>query len=137
MGPCARVAAAAFETQAILVLTDDVAILAFRGTESKVADLSTDLRTTKVSTPLGNVHAGFAEAFANVWESSQRVDAFTTAGRLPGQGDSRDPPPATRGREADAALHHGTRRIAMRALLAGSRSRRSTRSARRAWAMQH
>ena len=54
------------DTQAVYVATDRIAILAFRGTESK-ADIWTDLQFRKVPLGKGDVHRGFYNVFEPLW----------------------------------------------------------------------
>ncbi len=57
------------DTQAVYLATDRVAILAFRGTESKT-DIRTDLKFRKVPFGKGDVHRGFYGVFSPVWDGS-------------------------------------------------------------------
>jgi Lipase (class 3) len=55
------------DTQAFLAANDQFAVLAFRGTEvAKVVDMETDARAGKLATIQGEVHKGFANAYASV-----------------------------------------------------------------------
>lgn len=60
---------AAKDTQAVYLATNRVAILAFRGTESKT-DIRTDLQFRKVPFGEGKVHRGFYGVFSPVWDGS-------------------------------------------------------------------
>ena len=55
------------DTQALLAVSGDYAVLAFRGTEtSKRQDIKTDIEATKISLLEGRVHAGFRNAYESV-----------------------------------------------------------------------
>ena len=55
------------DTQAFLAVSDDFAVLAFRGTEvAKKVDIETDAIAVKMSTLQGEVHKGFAKAYASI-----------------------------------------------------------------------
>lgn len=55
------------DTQAFLAANDQFAVLAFRGTEvAKIVDMKTDARAGMLATIQGEVHKGFAGAYASV-----------------------------------------------------------------------
>lgn len=55
------------DTQAFLAANDDFAVLAFRGTEvAKVVDMKIDATAGMLATIQGEVHKGFASAYASV-----------------------------------------------------------------------
>ena len=56
------------DTQGFLAADDDVAVLAFRGTES-VADWIRNLKIRRTETPMGKVHRGFDSGAKLIWET--------------------------------------------------------------------
>jgi len=71
------------DTQAFLATNDDFAVLAFRGTEvAKVVDMKTDAIAGKLTTIQGEVHKGFANAYASV-EAEIEKQLKTLSGDLP------------------------------------------------------
>lgn len=60
------------ETQAFLCSNDEVAILAFRGTDS-LEDWQKDFNAVLVDSKVGHVHKGFKQALDNVWEDIDKV----------------------------------------------------------------
>jgi len=62
----------ALDTQSFVAATNDVALIAFRGTES-IRDWITDLNARRVTRPYGLVHRGFYHAFNDVRTRLERV----------------------------------------------------------------
>ncbi len=59
----------ATETQSFVASNDQFVVVAFRGTEEKIADWMTDAHCARVPFNVGQVHRGFHRAFESVWES--------------------------------------------------------------------
>lgn len=64
------------DTEAFLAASDDLAVLAFRGTEQKVGDFASDLDARQVAWSAGRVHAGFAQAYE---VARERIETWLTA----------------------------------------------------------
>lgn len=63
-------------TQALVMATNDIILVAFRGTELKTEDILTDLNFDLVKGPLdGEVHEGFLDALAVVWKKVEMTIA--------------------------------------------------------------
>ena len=60
------------ETQAFLCSNNDVAILAFRGTDS-LEDWQKDFNTVLVDSKTGYIHKGFKQALDNVWKEIDKA----------------------------------------------------------------
>jgi triacylglycerol lipase len=65
-------------TQAFVVGNDSVIIVAFRGTEGKIADIVADAKVKPTIGPVGMVHQGFNDALHEVWGQHAAKDIRAT-----------------------------------------------------------
>lgn len=61
-------------TQAFIAGSDAVIIIAFRGTEGKVADIIADAKVKPTKGPAGMVHDGFNDALHEVWGGNAKAN---------------------------------------------------------------
>lgn len=54
-------------TQAFIAKRDHVVVVSFRGTESELADIRSDLRGWRIRSSIGTVHAGSKDALDRIW----------------------------------------------------------------------